>query len=125
MITTENEVAIEVQTVLSMAERLEIAYQLDPISGLTLMLEDYSEEEVELSNFEANPQGKGIGTAGMDRLVSLADKMRINLMLIVAGRPGSRKHERLERFYQRFGFEISSSNDIMRREFNKGGRFGN
>lgn len=104
---------------LSLAERLEVAYQLNPVHGLSLLLENYSDQEVEIAKFEANPQRKGIGSSGMRFLVSLADKMGINLMLIPIGRPGSLEHNRLEVFYGRFGFLTGPCNDIMRRESNK------
>jgi GNAT superfamily N-acetyltransferase len=99
----------------SLAERLEQAYEEVPVPGLILHLADYSDSEVELVNFEAKQKNRGCGTAGMERLVSLADNLGIDLMLIVGGEPGAWKHDRLVDFYQRFGFEISSCEDILRR----------
>lgn len=103
------------------AERLQAHYDALGLRGVTLRLSQYWQDEtggeVELENLEARPRGKGRGTLAMQHLVRLADLNRVNLMLIVAGRPGTVQHSRLVRFYERFGFEMSGGcdDDIMRR----------
>lgn len=47
-----------------------------------LTLEDYTEAEVELVNFEAQNSGTGAGSLAMEKLVAAADDLGINLMLI-------------------------------------------
>lgn len=101
---------------LTLAEKLGQAYGEAPVPGLTLLLANYAGIDVELASLKANPKNVGQGTAGMQRLTTLADVLGINLMLVVGGLPGTEKFDRLVNFYQRFGFTLDSSDDIMRRE---------
>lgn len=101
----------------SLATTLEAQFHQLPISGLTVVLEDYdiSTRQVELVNIEASPRNCGAGTAAMQRLTGLADNNQITLMLILAGEPTSDKRGRLAQFYDRFGFEEQECGEIMRR----------
>ena len=97
----------------SNAERLYAAYMESPVAGVDIKLEDYTDDEVELVNIEADVKGEGKGSAAMTRLVGLASEMSIPLVLIPAGIPGEEHWERLIEFYSRFGFE--ESGEMMRR----------
>jgi GNAT superfamily N-acetyltransferase len=101
----------------SPADLLMQSFQDEPIFGLVLELEDANTETrlVELSNLQAEPRGKGIGTAAMQRLVSLADDHGISFELMIGAMYGTRRHKRLKRFYERFGFEIDQTGLIMTR----------
>lgn len=83
--------------------------------GVNLVLSQYWEGEVELETLTARPQSRGKGSMAMQHLVRLADEQQVNLMLCVAGKPGSKKYDRLVEFYQRFGFEVGAQEETMRR----------
>lgn len=97
------------------AKRLQDA--LAPLlpKGVTLVVSQYWEEEVELENLAARPKRRGKGSEAMRHLVRLADEQDVNLMLCVAGKPGSKKYGRLVEFYRRFGFEVGAQEETMRR----------
>ena len=82
--------------------------------GVNLVLDDYTDSEVELVNIESVTKNRGDGSRAMEKLTSSADKLNINLMLIPAG--DQAKRDRLESFYARFGFE--NDGDVMRRPTN-------
>lgn len=80
-------------------------------TGVKLALEDYTPNEVELTNLEAVEQNQGAGSEAMRQLTRAADRNGVNLMLIPAG--DEAKRERLADFYGRFGFQ--QDGDVMRR----------
>ena len=96
----------------SNAERLRLAY--GEVEGVSVSLEDYTPNEVEVVDITARPKGRGLGTQAMTRLVGAADELGVDLMLLPVGNPGDKKHERLVEFYERFGFS-SDEQGVMRR----------
>ena len=79
-------------------------------AGALLILEEYAENEVEISNFQITEQGKGLGSKTIQNLTHLADCHGINLMVIPAG--AGERRERLVGFYSRLGFQ--EDGDLMR-----------
>lgn len=79
-------------------------------AGVLLILEDYSENEVEISNLQTNETGMGLGSKTIQQLTCLADCYGINLMVIPAG--ADIRRDRLVGFYSRLGFQ--EDGDLMR-----------
>jgi GNAT superfamily N-acetyltransferase len=87
-----------------------LTYTTGALTGAVLTLEDYAENEVEISNLQISKTGMGLGSKTLQNLTYQADRFGINLMLIPAG-DGLRR-DRLIEFYKRFGFQ--EDGDLMR-----------
>ena len=92
---------------ISSSELLDTAYFPYRVEGVYFDFQDYGPNIVEIANFEATPQGKGLGVKALKILFREADKLGITLMLIPAGNPDNGDHERLVAFYERMGFQFS------------------
>lgn len=95
---------------------LDCAGRLSALLGIPdgikeLILEEYSDGEVEIASIEALVPGQGFGSLAMNQICAAADREKIDLMVIPAGE--GKKTGRLKRFYARFGFE--EDGDVMRR----------
>ena len=90
------------------AQLLTLDMQLD--AGVLLILEEYAENEVEISNLQITEQGRGLGSKTIQNSTRLADCHGINLMVIPAG-AGERRERRVG-FYSRLGFQ--EDGDLMR-----------
>ncbi|MFA5790637.1 MAG: hypothetical protein WC976_06225 [Caldisericia bacterium] len=97
-----------------LAEILEKEFNKSKIPNAEIEFEDYTDKEVEISHLKAIKRNRGSGTATMNKVIEIADKNDIKLMLIPCGEPGTRWHNSLVRFYERFGFR-QDSEDVMRR----------
>lgn len=97
---------------------IEKEFNKSKIPNVEIEFENYTDKEVEISNLKSIKRNQGSGTAAMNKVIKIAEKNSINLMVIPCGEPGTRKHNRLVEFYERFGFGQDSENVMRRRARN-------
>ncbi len=73
-------------------------------SGGSAEFEDYEGNIVELADLNADNPGGGWGTEAMNFITKSASKHGVDLLVLPVGEPGDEAHDRLAKFYERFGF---------------------
>jgi GNAT superfamily N-acetyltransferase len=81
---------------------------------LHVYLKPIDDHQIELETImvERDHQGEGLGTTALNELTRLADEIGVSIVLYPEPTAGPQYYERLERYYERFGF-VSWSDESM------------
>lgn len=90
----------------------DVAPTLDP--HIHIYLKPIDDRQIELASIwvEKDSQGKGFGTVALSHITRLADETGVSIVLYPESTAGTAYYERLESYYNRFGF-VSLGSDSM------------